>query len=81
MFSSRIHITEETLKYLGTDYQVEEGNGGERHPYLREHKIQSYLIIPPDDTHEVTVLMWIFGVYCICQAMYEKWSTNIVSKG
>ena len=51
--SSRIHITEETLKDLGNDYQVEEGKGGERHPYLREHNIQSYLVIPPNDMHEV----------------------------
>jgi hypothetical protein len=34
-------------------FQVEEGKGGDRHPYLREHNIQSYLIIPPDDTHGV----------------------------
>ena len=57
---SRIHITEETRKYLGTDYLVEEGNGGDRHPYLKEHNIQSYLIIPPDETHEVSLSPFIF---------------------
>ncbi|KAL3832406.1 hypothetical protein ACJMK2_024053, partial [Sinanodonta woodiana] len=40
----RVHITEETLKYLNSDYEVEPGNGGERNYYLREHKIQTYLI-------------------------------------
>ncbi|KAK3596837.1 hypothetical protein CHS0354_015696 [Potamilus streckersoni] len=40
----RVHITEETLKYLTTDYEVEPGHGGERNYYLREHKIQTYLI-------------------------------------
>ena len=53
-FSRRIHITEETHKFLGGDYEVEEGHGGDRHPYLREHNIKSYLVIPPDNFHEVS---------------------------
>lgn len=52
-FNRRIHITEETLQCLGADYKVEEGRGWERHPYLRDHHIQSWLIIPPDDAQEV----------------------------
>ena len=51
--SSRIHITHETLQFLDGDYEVEEGNGGERSQYLRENNINSYLIIPPDNFHEV----------------------------
>ena len=54
LFSRRIHITEETHKFLGGDYEVEEGHGGDRHPYLREHNIKSYLVIPPDNFHEVS---------------------------
>ena len=52
-FNRRIHITEETLQFLDGDYEVEEGNGGERNQYLKEHNIKSYLIIPPDNFHEV----------------------------
>ena len=48
IFFSRIHITPETLMYLNGDYEVEDGNGGERHPYLLEHEIQTYFIKPPD---------------------------------
>lgn len=40
----RIHVTEETLKYLSGDYEVEPGNGGERNSYLRDHAIKTYLI-------------------------------------
>jgi len=47
-FPGRIHITPETLMYLNGDYEVEDGNGADRHPYLEEHKIKTYLIVPPD---------------------------------
>lgn len=50
----RIHITEETHRFLGGDYDVEEGNGGERHAYLKEHNIQTFLVIPPDNFQEVS---------------------------
>ena len=51
--SRRIHITEETHNFLAGDYEVEDGKGGERHEYLREHNIKSYLVVPPDNFHEV----------------------------
>lgn len=44
----RVHITKETLDCLGGDYEVEEGNGGERNSYLKEHNIKTYLIVPGD---------------------------------
>jgi len=44
----RIHITKETLRYLGSDYRVEPGHGGERNGYLRDHNIETFLIIPSD---------------------------------
>ena len=34
--------------YLNGDYEVEDGNGADRHPYLQEHNIKTYLIVPPD---------------------------------
>lgn len=43
-----VHITKETLQFLGDDYEVIPGDGGSRHPYLRDHNIESYLIVPND---------------------------------
>lgn len=47
----RIHITADTLKYLGNAYQVEPGNGGERNTFLKDHNIETYLIVPPETTY------------------------------
>ncbi|KAK9870661.1 hypothetical protein WA026_008222 [Henosepilachna vigintioctopunctata] len=43
----RVHITKETLRCLGNDYVVEPGNGGDRNSYLKDHNIDTYLIIAP----------------------------------
>ncbi|XP_037510412.1 adenylate cyclase type 5 isoform X1 [Rhipicephalus sanguineus] len=43
-----VHITKETLQFLGDDYEVMPGEGGQRHPYLRDHNIETYIIIPND---------------------------------
>lgn len=37
-------MTEETLKYLGNDYEVIPGEGGKRNVYLRENNITTYFI-------------------------------------
>ncbi|CAI5762662.1 adenylate cyclase type 5 [Podarcis lilfordi] len=42
---SRIHITKATLNYLNGDYEVELGFGGERNAYLKEHSIETFLIV------------------------------------
>lgn len=47
----RIHITADTLNYLGNAYQVEPGNGGERNTFLKDHNIETYLIVPPETTY------------------------------
>ncbi|XP_014486082.1 PREDICTED: adenylate cyclase type 6-like [Dinoponera quadriceps] len=44
----RVHITKETLDCLGGYYEVEEGRGGERNAYLKDHNISTYLIVPGD---------------------------------
>ncbi|KAH1023903.1 hypothetical protein HUJ05_003481 [Dendroctonus ponderosae] len=41
----RVHITKETLKCLGNDYMVEPGHGGERNSYLKDHNIDTFLIV------------------------------------
>ncbi|XP_033639896.1 adenylate cyclase type 5-like [Asterias rubens] len=41
----RVHITTSTLKFLNGDYEVEPGNGKDRNAYLRDHNIDTYLII------------------------------------
>ncbi|XP_069460870.1 adenylate cyclase type 7 [Ambystoma mexicanum] len=43
----RVHITEATLADLADAYQVEEGNGHLRDPYLKEMNIKTYLVIDP----------------------------------
>ncbi|XP_034535742.1 adenylate cyclase type 7 isoform X1 [Notolabrus celidotus] len=43
----RVHITEATLKHLNNAYEVEEGNGHYRDPYLKELNVQTYLVIDP----------------------------------
>ncbi|CAH2035104.1 unnamed protein product, partial [Iphiclides podalirius] len=50
--AGRVHITEETLRCLGGDYKVEPGYGGQRNAYLKDHNIETYLIVP-DDTSRV----------------------------
>lgn len=43
----RVHITEATLKHLNKAYEVEEGDGHVRDPYLKELNVQTYLVIDP----------------------------------
>nr|KAF6318155.1 adenylate cyclase 7 [Pipistrellus kuhlii] len=43
----RVHITEATLSHLDQAYEVEEGHGQLRDPYLKEMNIQTYLVIDP----------------------------------
>ncbi|KAM6955120.1 adenylate cyclase type 5 [Lycodopsis pacificus] len=43
--AGRIHITKATLDYLNGDYDVEDGEGGERNAYLKTHHIETYLIV------------------------------------
>lgn len=47
----RIHITKATLDALEGAFQVEPGNGGERSAYLREHDVETFLIVPGEN-HE-----------------------------
>jgi hypothetical protein len=42
----RIHITRETLTCLGGAYKVEPGRGYERDPFLRDHNIETFFIVP-----------------------------------
>ncbi|XP_030588796.1 adenylate cyclase type 6-like [Archocentrus centrarchus] len=43
--AGRIHITKATLQYLNGDYEVEPGFGGERNAYLKEHDIETFLVL------------------------------------
>ncbi|KAE8742972.1 hypothetical protein FOCC_FOCC011402 [Frankliniella occidentalis] len=42
----RVHITRDTFVFLDGDYAVEPGNGAERNSYLRDHNIETLLIVP-----------------------------------
>ncbi|XP_048211602.1 adenylate cyclase type 7 isoform X3 [Perognathus longimembris pacificus] len=43
----RVHITEATLRHLDQAYEVEDGQGQQRDPYLKEMNIRTYLVIDP----------------------------------
>lgn len=42
-----MHITEATLNHLDKAYEVEDGHGQQRDPYLKEMNIRTYLVIDP----------------------------------
>lgn len=44
---SRVHITKATLDYLGDKFEVEPGGGASRESYLADHKVETFLIVPP----------------------------------
>ncbi|XP_076988511.1 adenylate cyclase type 7 isoform X2 [Tamandua tetradactyla] len=43
----RVHITEATLNHLDKAFDVEDGHGQQRDPYLKEMNIRTYLVIDP----------------------------------
>ncbi|CAO1424898.1 unnamed protein product, partial [Diamesa serratosioi] len=45
--AGRVHVTKATLEHLGDKFEVEPGFGSSREQYLADHKIETYLIIPP----------------------------------
>ncbi|XP_076873132.1 adenylate cyclase type 1 isoform X1 [Brachyhypopomus gauderio] len=42
----KVHITRATLECLNGDYEVEPGNGHERHAFLSKHAIETFFIVP-----------------------------------
>ena len=47
IFFRRVHVTKATLHQLGDRFEVEPGDGGSRDSYLDDHKVETFLIIPP----------------------------------
>ncbi|XP_018332829.1 adenylate cyclase type 2 [Agrilus planipennis] len=45
--AGKVHITRATLLQLGDKFEVEPGNGASREPYLADHKVETFLIVPP----------------------------------
>lgn len=37
-------MTEDTVRWLNGDYEVEPGNGGDRNAYLRDNNVKTFLI-------------------------------------
>ncbi|KAG5670772.1 hypothetical protein PVAND_001012 [Polypedilum vanderplanki] len=50
--AGRVHITKTTLDYLGDKFDVEPGNGASRETYLADHKIETFLIVPPKKSNQ-----------------------------
>lgn len=46
-YNSRVHITKATLMQLDGKFEVEPGNGHLRDSHLADHRIETFLIIPP----------------------------------
>lgn len=71
----RVHITEATLKHLNKAYEVEEGNGHLRDPYLKELDVQTYLVIDPR-VSSLTIVLAHFGKksdkYGVCKTRARK---------
>ncbi|KAH8267958.1 hypothetical protein KR026_012346 [Drosophila bipectinata] len=53
--AGRVHITKQTLDFLGDKFEVEQGEGGNRDAYLADHKIETYLIVPPKPAYTYSV--------------------------
>ncbi|XP_022218097.2 adenylate cyclase type 2 isoform X2 [Drosophila obscura] len=53
--AGRVHITKQTLDFIGDKFEVEQGEGGNRDPYLADHKIETYLIVPPRPAYTYSV--------------------------
>ncbi|CAG9864467.1 unnamed protein product [Phyllotreta striolata] len=45
--AGRVHVTRATLNQLGDKFRVEPGDGASRESYLSDHKIETFLIVPP----------------------------------
>ncbi len=43
---SRVHITKATRDALGSDYEVEPGDGADRNKYLAEKEILTFFVVP-----------------------------------
>ncbi|XP_075978653.1 adenylate cyclase type 2 Ac76E [Anticarsia gemmatalis] len=50
--AGRVHITKATLLQLGGRFDVEPGDGASREGYLADHKVETYLIVPPKKPSE-----------------------------
>lgn len=44
----RVHISQTTLDHLNGTFRVEDGRGDTRDSYLKEKKVKTYFIIPPE---------------------------------
>lgn len=49
----QVHVTKETLACLDDQYEVVDGKGSERNAYLKDHQIETFLIVPKDSFRTV----------------------------
>lgn len=72
-FSRRVHITKATLDYLGDRFEVEPGNGATRESYLADHKVETFLIVPPKVSQ-----IEVFSLHCIASQFVAVRSDTIL---
>ncbi|KAL1262217.1 hypothetical protein QQF64_007482 [Cirrhinus molitorella] len=77
----KVHITRSTLECLNGDYEVEQGNGRERHSFLLKHDIETFFIVPShrrkifpglilSDIKPAKKMKFKTGVYLLVQLMH-----------
>ena len=59
VFFSRVHITQDVLDVINGDYEVEEGHGGERDIYLKEHDMKTYLVSEKHSKDRVSNILFL----------------------
>ena len=42
---------------------MEQGNGGDRNQYLKEHKIKTYLVVVPDEFNDVSTKSFVLFLH------------------
>ncbi|CAG9087341.1 unnamed protein product [Plutella xylostella] len=59
--AGRVHITKATLLQLGGRFDVEPGDGAAREGHLADHKVETYLIVPPKNSVTKATLLQLGG--------------------
>lgn len=59
----RVHITLATKEQLDGKFQTEPGNGQSRDPYIADHRVETYMIIPPKVSESRPMVIELFFIF------------------